>query len=151
MSESNTETEAALVLTQRVAAPPDAVFDFLVEPEKVLRWMGTAVDIEPQPGGRFWLNVNGTDIASGTYLEVERPNRVVFTWGWEGSTDVGPGSTTVSFTLTADGDATVVELRHDGLPGGFGDTHADGWGHFLPRLALAAVGEDPGPDRHTTS
>ncbi len=151
MTDSKAKTEESLVLTERIAAPPEAVFDFLVDPEKVLRWMGTAIDIDPQPGGQFRLNATGTDIAVGTYLEVDPPSRVVFTWGWEGSTEVPPGSSTVTFTLTADADHTVVELRHDGLPGGAGDSHSDGWGYFMPRLAAVAIGEDPGPNRHANN
>lgn len=142
MSEQQPVTESpsdgALVLTQRVAAPPEAVFEFLVDPEKMLRWMGTEAELEPRPGGTFRVDINGSDVAVGTYVSVERPTRVVFTWGWDGSTDVPPGSSTVTMTLTADGDDTVVELRHEGLPGGSGDQHAEGWNHFLPLLAGAA-------------
>ncbi|MGZ5792243.1 MAG: SRPBCC domain-containing protein, partial [Croceibacterium sp.] len=34
-----------------VAAPPAAVFALLTDPEKILRWMGTEAQVEPQPGG----------------------------------------------------------------------------------------------------
>ncbi len=142
MSEQQPVTETvaddALVMTQRVGAPPEAVFEFFVDPEKLMRWMGTKAELDPRPGGRFWVNVNGTDIAVGEYLTVERPGRVAFTWGWDASTAVPAGSSTVTITLTADGDGTVVELRHEGLPGGAGDQHAEGWNHFLPLLAAAA-------------
>ncbi|MGI9597346.1 MAG: SRPBCC family protein [Acidimicrobiales bacterium] len=148
MSDSKTESDSALVLSERIAAPPEVVFDFLVDSEKMLRWMGKSVDIDPRPGGQFRLDANGTDVATGTYVEVDPPNRVVFTWGWEGSTEVPPGSSTVTFTLTADAEHTVVELRHAGLPGGETDEHSKGWGYFMPRLALVAVGQDPGPNQH---
>lgn len=138
-------SQDTLVLEQRIAAPPEAVFDFLVDPEKVLRWMGTEVDIEPVAGGKFWLNANGTDVAMGSYLEVDPPHRVVFTWGWEGSVEVPPGSSTVTITLTADGDHTDVELRHQGLPGGATDDHGKGWTFLLGRLTAVAEGRDPGP------
>ena len=36
----------------------------------MLRWMGTEVRIDPKPGGQFWVNATGTDIAIGTYVEV---------------------------------------------------------------------------------
>jgi uncharacterized protein YndB with AHSA1/START domain len=150
MTDPDTSTQDVLTLAQRVAAPPEAVFDFFVDPEKIVRWMGTAVDIEPEPGGKFWLNVNGTDIAAGTYLEVDPPRRVVFTWGWEGSGDVPPGSSTVTVTLRPDGDHTTVELRHGGLPGGAEDEHGKGWTHYLGRLVDAVEGRDPGPDSHRT-
>ena len=144
-----TGTADALVLDQHVAAPVDTVFDHLVDPERVLRWLGTAIDIDPRPGGRFWMNANGSDTAAGTYAEIERPHRVVFSFGWEGSTEVPPGSTTVTITLEAQTDGTtMVRLRHDGLPGGAGDPHREGWTYFLGRLAEAGAGNDPGPVTH---
>lgn len=123
-----------VVITQRIGAPPEAVFPYLVEPERMLRWMGTAVRLEPAPGGEFWLDMNGTDIAIGTFTEIDPPNRVVFTWGWEGSAEVPPGSTTVSINLTVDGTDTILELRHDGLPDDLRARHHEGWNHFLPQL-----------------
>ncbi|MCH7787997.1 MAG: SRPBCC domain-containing protein [Acidobacteria bacterium] len=135
-------TQDALVLTERIRATRDEVFDFLVEPDKLLRWIGTDADIDPQPGGKFWLNVTGDDIAIGSYLEVDRPNRVVFTWGWDGSLEVPPGSSTVTFTLTADGDETVVELAHAGLPMGQDDEHRNGWVYFLGRLVDTVSGHE---------
>jgi uncharacterized protein YndB with AHSA1/START domain len=129
-----------LVMTQRIAASPDAVFEFLVDPEKMVRWMGVEVELDPTPGGIFQVDVNGSDVALGTYVEIDRPHRVVFTWGWKDTTEVPPGSSTVTFTLTSDGDTTVVELRHSGLPHGMNDQHSEGWGYFLPRLTLAAEG-----------
>lgn len=140
-------SDTSLVLTERIDAAPDVVFDFFVDPVKILRWMGTDVEIDPRPGGTFWLNVTGQDIASGAYLAVEPPHRVVFTWGWEGSTDVPPGSSTVTITLTAEGDKTLVELRHNGLPGG-DDAHGRGWAHFIARLVTVSEGRDPGPDEY---
>ena len=137
----------AVVLTERIRATPEQVFDYLVQPDKLVRWMGDEVRIDPRPGGEFWVNVTGDDVASGRYVAVDRPNRVVVTWGWEGSEHVPPGSSTVSFQLTADGDETVVELVHSGLPGGQDDEHRTGWTYYLPRLRTAALGLDPEPNR----
>jgi uncharacterized protein YndB with AHSA1/START domain len=93
--------------------------------------------------------VTGENIAAGNYVEVDPPHRVVFTWGWEGSEEVPPGSSTVAFTLTAEGDETIVELVHSGLPGGQSDEHVRGWTYFVGRLVRAAEGQvleaqDPG-------
>jgi len=139
MSQQDATAHNSLVLTERIAAPPAVVFEFLVNPEKMLRWIGTDLDVEPRPGGKFWLNATGTDIASGRYLEVDPPRRVVFTWGWEGSEAVPPGSSTVTFTLSPDDDQTILELRHDGLPAGADDDHGKGWTYFLSRLVVAAL------------
>ncbi|MEO1056344.1 MAG: SRPBCC family protein [Actinomycetota bacterium] len=139
---------SALVLTERIHATPDQIFDYLVDRDKLLRWMGTDATIDPTPGGVFNVNINGRDVASGAYVEVDRPSKVVFTWGWEGSADVPPGSSTVEIALRADGADTIVELTHAGLPGGQGDPHRDGWTHYLARLVVAGAGGDPGHDSY---
>ena len=145
MTKERADDGTTIRLTHRIGAPPETVFEFLTDPDLLLRWMGTRADLEPQPGGRFWLDVNGNDIAAGSYVVVDRPHLVVFTWGWEGSADVPPGSTTVTISLTADGGDTVLELTHAGLPSGTGDDHESGWAYFLPRLDTASGGGTPGP------
>lgn len=139
MIEPDADTAAGsdpiVVVTQRIAAPPEAVFPFLVKPELMLRWLGTDARLDPTPGGEFWLVVDDTDTASGQFTEIDPPRRVAFTWGWEGSDDVPPGSTTVTIDLTTDGDDTIVELRHEGLTGELAARHDEGWNRFLPLLA----------------
>lgn len=130
----------------RIAAAPETVFGFFTEPEKMIRWKGTSAELDPRPGGVYRVDVSGRDIAVGEYVEIDPPRRVVFTWGWEGNEQVPPGSSTVEVTLEPDGDGTIVRLVHRGLPVGEGTGHAEGWEHFLPRLAVAATGGDPGPD-----
>ena len=79
----------------------------------------------------------------GEFVEIDPPQRVVFTWGWEGDEEVPPGSSTVEVTLTRDGDATVLHRVHRDLPAGQGARHMEGWEHFVPRLFEAAAGRDP--------
>jgi len=130
----------------RIDARPETVFAFFVDPEKMRRWKGTEARLEPRPGGIYRVNVSARDVAVGTYVEIDPPKRVVFTWGWEGDEHVPPGSSTVEVTLTADGEGTIVRLVHRDLPEHAGPKHAEGWEHFLPRLQVAAAGGDPGPD-----
>ena len=131
-------------LQVRLNAPPEEVFLYLTEPERYIRWQGVKAELDPRPGGvyRVWMDAN--TVASGTYVEIEPARRVVFTWGWEGNERVPPGSTTVELTLEADGDGTVLSLRHTGLPDGEAAAmHEDGWRHFTARLALVARRADP--------
>ena len=44
------------------------------------------------------------------------PLRVVMTWGWDGSDEVPPGSSTVRIELDATDAGTRVRLTHTGLP-----------------------------------
>lgn len=137
----------------RIRARPETIFPFFTNPALMVRWKGIAAELEPRPGGVYRVNVTGRDIAQGKYLEVVPPSRVVFTWGWEGAdSPVPPGSSTVEVTLVPDGDETVVRLRHYGLPPGEAqEGHLQGWIHYLARLAVAAVGGDPGPDPWATA
>src|ERR1700691_3727095 len=94
------ELEIVVDQTIRIAAPPEVVFQYFVDPRKLVSWIGLRADLEPTPGGRFWVDMNGTDVAAGQYLEVDPPNRLVFTWGWEqGGPPVAPGASTVEVTL----------------------------------------------------
>jgi uncharacterized protein YndB with AHSA1/START domain len=123
------------------------VFPFFTDPAKMVMWKALRADLDPVPGGRFWIDVNGRRVARGEYVAIDPPRRVVFTWGWELPDDeIQPGATTVEVTLTADGDETILRLVHSGLPHALRDGSAEGWDHYLPRLVLVASGRDPGPD-----
>jgi uncharacterized protein YndB with AHSA1/START domain len=145
-------TQQAVEVEVAIAASPDTVFDFFTDPDKMIQWMGRSADLDPTPGGDFRCDINGRDIASGTYTELDRPNRVVFSWGWEGPDSLTPaGSSTVEVTLIEVGDATRVRLVHSGLPSEESRAnHAHGWNHYCERLALRAAGTDPGPDPWAT-
>jgi hypothetical protein len=54
---------------------------------------------------------------------------------------VAPGSSTVEVDLLADGDATIVRVRHRELRPEVRSFHDMGWAHYLPRLAVAAAAE----------
>jgi uncharacterized protein YndB with AHSA1/START domain len=128
-----------------IEASPEDVFKHLVDPHEMVRWMGQHAVLEAHPGGRFEIDVNGVPVR-GQYVAVDPPSRVVVTWGMAGSEDLPPGSTEVEFTLTAEGSGTRLRLVHRNLPDAQAPQHAEGWGHFLPRLSAVASGHDPGPD-----
>jgi uncharacterized protein YndB with AHSA1/START domain len=67
-------------------------------------------------------------VALGEYVEVEPSRRIVFSFGWIGDENVPPGSTIVEIALDADGEGTVLRLRHTGLPDDESDgLHTGGW------------------------
>jgi uncharacterized protein YndB with AHSA1/START domain len=134
-----------------IAASPETVWELLVDPDKALRWWGQAVRIDARPGGRLRIEVTPGSIASGVVLEADPPRRLVYTWGWElgggGPELVPPGSSTVEVELFPSGGGTTLRLVHRGLPDETSaGNHAQGWEHYLGRLAIAASGGDPGPD-----
>jgi uncharacterized protein YndB with AHSA1/START domain len=138
-------SEGDYATTIRIAATPSEVFPYLTDASLLVRWMGDWADLEATAGGRFVVDVNGVPIR-GSYVVVEPPERIVFTWGAAGNSVLPPGSTTVEIRLRPDGDETLVELVHRGLPPEEVPQHGVGWTHFLGRLQAVAAGADPGPD-----
>ena len=136
----------------QIEASPETVWEFLVDPEKVARWKGRLADtFEPTPGGAFRIEVLPGNVASGEFVELDPPHRIVYTWGWEPGPDgpnaVPPGSSTIEIELVPEDGGTKLLFTHRDLPTReSADSHAVGWNHYLARLAIAAAGGDPGPD-----
>jgi uncharacterized protein YndB with AHSA1/START domain len=135
-----------LRVERRIAAPPAAVYRHLTHSVEWARWQGESAEIEPVAGGRFRLLMAGGATVEGQFVQLVPDERVTFTWGWRGSPTVPPGSSTVDIELIPDGEGTVVRLTHRGLPVEDLAMHRLGWETYLPRLATAALGGDPGPE-----
>lgn len=146
---ANAETMDAVEVEVWIAASPETVFDFFTDPGLMVQWMGRVVETDPRPGGSFRCEIKDDTIASGEYVAVEPPERVVFTWGWNGEDSVTkPGSSTVEVLLASEREGTHVRLIHTDLPSAESATkHGHGWRHYLDRLAVAAAGSDPGADK----
>ena len=116
MAVEQPEVAAVVEREVRIAAPPETVFDFFVDPHKMMQWKGRTAELEPWPGGIYRVEINDEATVRGEYVELDRPRRVVFTWGWEGQESgvhaVPPGSSRVEVDLIPDGDGTLVRLRH---------------------------------------
>jgi uncharacterized protein YndB with AHSA1/START domain len=144
-----TTTETTIEREIAIAAKPETVWQFLVDPEKATRWMGLSALVDARPGGEYRVEVCPGETAGGVFVEVDPPHRLVWTWGWdeESTSDVPIGSTTIEVDLVAEGDGTLLRFTHSGLPNAdAAKRHTHGWEHYLERLTVAARGDDPGPD-----
>ncbi|MFG2330953.1 SRPBCC domain-containing protein [Streptomyces sp. NPDC048604] len=146
---STSSTPAGTVIVERhIEARPETVFGFFTDREKWLSWMGADGVFSFEPGGSYRTRVTGENTASGRFITVDPPKRLVFSWGWEnGAMPVPPGSSTVEITLKPVAGGTLLRLVHSGLPSPEAcAAHAEGWEHYVGRLAVQAEGGDPGPD-----
>lgn len=133
-------------MTLRINARPETVWRYWTDAERMSDWWGVAAELDPTPGGACVVEMGGGGVMRGSYVELVPHERIVFTFGWDpggGAPDVPPGSSVVEITLTADGDDTVLALRHSGLPPAAAAEHRSGWGHFLPSLAAASGSDQP--------
>jgi uncharacterized protein YndB with AHSA1/START domain len=148
--ESTTET-FSMTKELTIAARREIVWEYLVDAEKLTRWMGQEATFEAHEGGAYRVVVIPGHTASGEVVEVDPPHRLVFTWGWEpGDGDaptVLPGTSTVEIELTATDAGTRLVFTHRDLPSSDAvDSHGVGWEHYLGRFVVAAGGGDPGRD-----
>ncbi len=136
-----------LEISVQVAATPETVFPYFTDPARYTSWMGARAELDPRPGGVYRVTMRDGVQASGEFVEIDPPRRLVFTWGWNHDHTVAPGSTHVEVTLTEQDGGTLVVLRHSGLPDiEQRSHHQGGWELYLRRLSLSTTGRDPGPD-----
>ncbi len=129
-----------------IDARPETVWELLTDPRQAVRWMGQSAEFDLRRGGRYRVGVVPGHTASGEFVEIDPPRRLVYTWGWEAGGPVPPGSTTVIFELVPRGSGTLLRFSHRDLPTAESvASHTHGWEHYLERLRLASTG-DPGPD-----
>ncbi len=49
-----------------IAAMPEVVFDFLIDPALMAQWIGLLHTLEARPGGLFQVEVSGGNVACGS-------------------------------------------------------------------------------------
>lgn len=141
---ANGETVMA---SAEILRPPDQVFAALVTDE-VERWWGSADtyrmvgwSADLRVGGRWSVivrTVDGKDLpASGEFLEIEAPRRIVQTrrYDWDHPT-LSRRQTTVAYLLEPIADGTRLTVCHGGFAG-LTETaaeHAEGWARVLSWL-----------------
>jgi uncharacterized protein YndB with AHSA1/START domain len=128
----------AVEIERRLSAPIDEVFRWWTEPERLQEWMspvGTVeAEVDLRVGGHIRIVMRGDGMViehQGTFLEIEPPRRLVFTWM---SPYTGPQPSVVTVELEPDGGATRLRLIHQQLPEAATSSHQGGWGAMLDRL-----------------
>lgn len=145
----STQEAVVLRLTRRFDAPRERVFEAWTNPD-VLRewwaaqpqWEGAGAEVDLRPGGRYRLSMKDTEQGSvhtvaGEYKEISPPERLAYTWSWEGNPEEMTGSddTLVIVEFHEDGDGTEVVVTHSGFANEqIRDMHVDGWNGTLNTL-----------------
>jgi uncharacterized protein YndB with AHSA1/START domain len=146
-----------LRLTRRFAARPERVFEAWTDPRLLSRWWAalqgwetSRAEVDLRPEGRYLLSMR--DGASGAvytvvghYVEVSPPERLSYTWTWEGEPEEMRGSerSLVLVEFAEDGDGTEVVLTHSGFDDAhIRDLHGEGWTGCLANLESRVFGEE---------
>jgi uncharacterized protein YndB with AHSA1/START domain len=138
-------SRATVRITRRLPASPEDVFLAWIDPDRVRRWFGgldgfitRLPELDPRPGGRFRIGIEAPDrqliYAVGRYVEVDRPRRLVFTWGWEGL-PMETGESLVTVDLFKAGTATDLVITHERNPTPeVASFHQFGWTMSIERM-----------------
>jgi uncharacterized protein YndB with AHSA1/START domain len=140
---SNAETVPTLVLERVVASTPQKIFDLWTQPKLMARWMSpypgvvaceAAADV--RVGGAYKLSMESAGSSceiEGTYIEVDPPTKLVFTWC--GPPTAG-ANTLVTLNLKPLQTGTKLTLTHEKLPTTeVRQGHAMGWANMLDHLS----------------
>lgn len=134
----------SLTLVRRIKARPTIVFDAVTTAEGIAHWWGPdagpvlVAEADVRVGGRYRLRfrmLDGTEHeASGMYLELIRPERVVMSWRWTGGME-DPGESRLEIALRAIPEGTELTLTHSQLHDEeTRRTHEAGWTGSLRKL-----------------
>jgi glutathione S-transferase len=152
-------SDETLTLLRTFKAPRERVFDAFTQKEAIQAWFGPegcnapSVALDPKPGGKYRIEIHSPEgtvyVVTGTFREVQRPEKLVFTWAWLQGTGVGP-ETLVTLSFAEKGGATELMLVHSGFATATDrDNHNRGWSSSLECLTSMLAGKsqplDPVP------
>jgi glutathione S-transferase len=136
-----------LLRVQRIVnAPRERVFRAWTDPDELKAWWGPGdyttpeASVDLRVGGAYALVMQPPDGAppfrlAGTYLEIDPPARLVYTWRWDAE-DVGPGETTVTVDFVELDGRTEIVVQHGPFADkAAGEPYKVGWSGGLENLA----------------
>lgn len=124
MAKSQATPDADAIVNEiHIQAPPERVFQALVDPAQVPKWWGqigvyrcTSFESDLRAGGKWrsaGLDGRGGDFEiSGEYLAVEPPRLLVCSWI---ATWTGDVKTTIRWELEPANQGTLLRIRHSGF------------------------------------
>jgi uncharacterized protein YndB with AHSA1/START domain len=134
--------EFAVTVRREIAAPAGDLFDAWLDAQSLGTWLRpsgvreTRAETDPRVGGTFRIVMVDDESSMehiGTYREIDRPRRLVFTWS-SPATRFRDSIVTVTFEPSSVG-STVIEINQVGLPDEEARAgHHAGWSDALREL-----------------
>lgn len=144
MPASKAPVPTTLRLTRTFAASREKVFRAWVEPQALKSWFAPSdsfetpvAEVELRTGGKYRIVMRSpegeTHTVIGIYREIQPPEKLVFSWAWEGWPEAQETLVTVEFHER--GGQTELVLTHERFPDeAIRDKHGEGWNGCLDRL-----------------
>ena len=142
-----TKSTLTLNITRIIAAPRELVFACWTQAKHLARWGGAPEGMtanaelkQIRTGGRYLVHLeheNGDRFSvQGKYLEVIKPERLVFTHAWVGDDGIPGPEMLITITFTEKNGKTRMTLRQEGFTSAASrDGHRAGWTSQIERFA----------------
>lgn len=121
-----------------IHARPATVFEFFTSTPDWASWWGAGSTIDARRGGKLLIrHPNGVEV-TGEVLDLQPPERIVFTYGYASGGPIPPGGSQVTIRLDSHPAGTRLQLTHEFADAGARDQHVQGW-RFQLSLFVNAV------------
>src|SRR6187402_2551878 len=118
-----------------IQARRETVFQFFTDTPQWAAWWGAGSTIDARPGGRMLIrHANGVEV-TGQVLEIDAPERIVFTFGYASGTPIPPDGSRVAIRLDRHPKGTLLQLTHEFADVQPRDEHVQGWRFQLSLFA----------------
>jgi len=116
-----------------VAAAPDEVYGYFVDPELLVKWWPEQASVDERTDGLYEFAWPSQDVRLlGQYLVTEPGHRLVFTWSFTHE-PLAPSTVDIQFEGSGEGTHLIIEHTHGDDPDER-QGYVDGWKHFVERL-----------------
>ncbi len=134
----------AVRMHRTFTAPRGRVFAAWTDPEELKEWFSpshehrvSAVEMDLRVGGKYRIEVQDRKgiryVVGGTFLEIRPPEKLVFTWRWDGPADDGESMVSVEFRSR--GEKTDVFLVHNQISPKSKGEYEWGWSGAFDKLS----------------
>ena len=124
-----------------IRAERELVFSFFTDNARWAKWWGAGSSIEARRGGRVFIRYPGGTEVSGEVVEIDAPERIVFTYGYVTGAPIVPGGSLVTISLEPEPAGTLVRLSHAFAESSVRDQHVQGWRYQLSLFANAVAND----------
>jgi uncharacterized protein YndB with AHSA1/START domain len=141
-------------VSHRFKMAAERVYDAWLNSEQVRTWMAAAlksmglagditrVEIHAKVGGKFFFSDmrDGQEAKHwGTYLELDRPRRIIFTWIVNQSEEENPSQVTLTIQSEPNGCTATIVHELDAKWAEYVDRTESGWSCMLSHIELTLI------------
>jgi uncharacterized protein YndB with AHSA1/START domain len=136
------QTNSSIRISRYFSASPQEVWQAWTDPKLIKSWFGsdpngTVLDasLDVRVGGTFDVTFRNSDdtqfTCTGTYQEIEKDQRLVFTWTWKERPEVRE---LVTLAFQAEQPDTLMIFEHANIDAGTTHDYETGWNSTFDKL-----------------